>query len=329
MEYRQMGNSDLRVSAVTMGCWAIAGDWVWGPQDENEALAALHEAVECGINSFDTAEGYGNGDSERLVGRGLAAVRHKVIIATKIPSAYLQAADVRAHCEASLQRLGSDYIDIYYVHWPNWEIPFAETAETLERLKTEGKIRHIGCSNFGVRDLTDWLTHTRSDINQLAYNLLFRPIEDEILPTCVQHNVGVACYSPLMEGLLTGKFATADDVPAGRARTRQYAGSRPLTRHGEAGAETQTFAAIAEIRRICAAAGAPMAQASLAWLLAQRGVSTVVAGARSPAQVRQNAAAGSLRLPPDVLAALTQATEPLNAALGPNADMWQAPSRIR
>jgi len=329
MQYRKMGRSDLMVSAIAMGCWAIAGDAFWGPQDEAEAIAALQAAFEAGINFFDTAEGYGDGRSEELVGKALGSVRQQAIIATKVLPNHLRAEDVRAHCEASLRRLGTDYIDVYYIHWPNWSIPFAETMEAMTRLQEEGKIRYVGCSNFGRRDLTDLLKVARVEINQLPYSLLWRAIEYEILPTCLENGVSVACYSPLMQGLLTGKFSSADEVPAGRARTRHFASSRPLTRHGEPGAEAETFEALARIRQICQDAGLPMAQVAMAWLLAQPGVATVIAGALTPAQARDNAAAGSLELPQEIVQALTQATEALKARLGPNPDMWQAEPRIR
>ncbi len=333
MEYRKLGKSNLEVSVITMGCWAIAGDRLWGPQDEAEAIGALHAAVDVGINFFDSAEGYGAGRSEELIGKAFkGSLRDKVIVATKVSQGNLRPADLRAACENSLRNLGMDTIDVYYIHWPNWDIPIADTLGEMQRLKDEGEIRFMGCSNFGPRDLTELLAMDHVEINQLAYNLLFRAIEYEIVPLCVEHQVSIAPYSPLQHGILTGKFATLADIPDERARTRHFAATnRTMTRHGCPGAETETAAALTAIREICDAAGLPMAQVALAWLLEQPGVVTVIAGARNPAQIHANAAAAALKLPADVVAALTQATDPLKAALGPNPDMWQSDvnSRMR
>ncbi|MBC8443458.1 aldo/keto reductase [PVC group bacterium] len=159
--------------------------------------------------------------------------------------------------------------------------------------------------------------------NQLAYNLLFRAIEFEIKPICVREDLSVLCYSPMMQGLLTGKFATADDVPEDRSRTRHYSGDRPHAMHGGPGAEEEVFTAVAEIRQIADGLGQPMANVSLAWLLAQEGITSVIAGGRNAKQAQLNVAAADLTLPPDALEALSNATEPLKQKLGSNADMWR------
>jgi aryl-alcohol dehydrogenase-like predicted oxidoreductase len=315
-----------------MGCWAIAGDRVWGEQDEQEAIAALHTAVDVGVNFFDSAEGYGAGRSEELLGKAFKDMREDVIIATKVSQGNLRPEDIRASCEASLRRLNSDYIDVYYIHWPNWEIPFEETMGEMERLKEEGKIRFVGCSNFGKQDLEEILEISHVEVNQLAYNLLFRAIEYEIIPTCLEHDVSVAPYSPMLHGILTGKFETVEDIPDERARTRHFsAETRPMTRHGGPGAEAETAAALRRIREISDDAGIPMAQLSLAWLLEQPAVATVIAGARNPRQIKSNAEAAELDLGEDVVNALTEATDPLKEKLGKNADMWERDeeSRVR
>lgn len=329
MQYRKLGQSDLEVSAITMGGWTISGDSTWGPQDEGDAIAALRTAFDCGINSFDTAVVYGDGRSEELMGRALAGIRSEVIIANKIPPESLGAKDLKASCEASLQRLGTDYVDICYIHWPNWDIPIAETLGAMEELKQEGKVRVIACSNFGPQDLADLLEHGRVEANQVAYNLLWRAIEYEILPVCRSNKVSIVCYSPLLHGLLTGKFHSADEIPWGRTRTRHFSSDRQGSRHGEPGAEEETFEALDQIRSICREADLSMIQVAMAWLLRQEGVATVAVGARHPDQIRANAEAASLNLADDVVAALNQATEPLREKLGTNADLWQGDSRIR
>jgi aryl-alcohol dehydrogenase-like predicted oxidoreductase len=215
------------------------------------------------------------------------------------------------------------------LHWPNYAYPFEETLSVLDELQSEGKIRAYGVSNFGRRDLGACLaTGYAVRSNQLAYNLLFRAIEYEILPCCVEAGISVLCYSPLMQGLLTGKFTSVAQVPSDRARMRHYSGERPLARHGEAGAEAEAFAAVAQVRRIADELGHPMTEVALAWLLAQQGVTAVIAGGRNAEQARANARAGDLTLSQAGVEALARATEPLKRRLGPNADMWQSESRI-
>ncbi len=329
MQYRKLGRTDIRVSAITMGCWAIAGDAMWGPQDEDAAIGAIRTALDAGINSFDTAEAYGGGRSEELVGKALLGRRADAVITSKVIPAHLRPADVRLACEASLRRLQTDYIDVYCIHWPNREIPFSETMGALEALKQEGKIRVIGCSNFASLDLADLLRAGRVEMDQLPYSLLWRAIEYEVLPACRRNGVSITCYSPLLHGILTGRFHTVADLPPERSRTRHFAGSRPMARHGEAGAESETFATLDAIRAICQREALPMAHVAMAWLMRREGVASVVAGARNPAQVRDNAVAADLRLSDNLVAELDRATDGLKARLGTNPDMWESPSRMR
>lgn len=281
------------------------------------------------MNFFDTAEGYGAGDSEALLGRGLRGIRERAIIATKASPTHHEPAKLRAACEESLRLLGTDYLDLYQLHWPSREVPFADTWGAMEELIAEGKVRAAGVSNWGPRDLDELLRSGRPASNQVSYSLLFRAIEYEILPRCREEQIAILCYMPLMQGLLAGKFASADEVPPGRARSRHFSGDRPQARHGEPGFEEETFAAVRAIREIADGLGAPMAQVAIAWDLAQPGVGSVITGIRNPEQARANAAAADFELPPDALEALTRVTEPLKCLLGPNADMWQSDSRIR
>ena len=328
MRYRRLGNSDLEVSVVGMGCWAIVGDSTWGPQDEADTEAAVKAALDAGVNFFDTAEAYGDGFSEEILGKLFRGMREEVILASKASSRNHAPAALRAACEASLRRLRTDYLDLYQLHWPSREVPFADTWEAMMTLVEEGKVRAAGVSNFGRQDLTALLASGVPASNQLCYNLLFRAIEYEIQPLCVEHGISIICYSPLMQGLLTGKFRHADEVPEGRARTRHFSKDRPQARHSEEGAEEETFAAIRRIQAICDKLGVPMADAALAWLLAQPAVATAIAGMRNAHQAKENARAADLELPGEVVAELSEVTEALREKLGPNADMWQTDSRI-
>ena len=328
MKYTKIAQGQLEISSVCMGCWALAGDATWGSQEKTDSIDTVRAAIDAEINFFDTAELYGKGYSEQILGEALGADRDKVIIGSKfIRSA--EAENVKAACEESLVNLGTDYIDLYHIHWPSRDVPFAETVRAMEDLKSAGKVRHLAVCNFGPEDLSDILDLMVPSVNQLPYNLLWRAIEFEILPASLAAEVPVTCYSPMMQGLLTGKFRSADDVPAGRARTRLYSGDRPKANHGEAGAEEETFKAIAEIADLAEQSGLDMAAMTLAWLIEREGVAGVIVGARSPEQIRHNAAAGDMTLPPDVSARLDEITEPLKQKMGPNADMWNTPSRMR
>ncbi len=329
MQYRKLGQSDIEVSAICFGCWGIAGGLDWGDQDEKDAIDAMRAAHEEGVAFFDSAEAYGDGSSEKLVGKALASVRDEVVIASKASPKHFAPDELNEACDRSLRNLGTDRIDLYQLHWWTEDRPMEETLGVLDGLIEKGKIRAYAVSNFGPRDLTrlESLPH-RVQSNQVAYSLILRAIEFEIQPRCVEQNISILTYSSLAQGLLTGRFATADDVPPGRARTRHFSADRPHTRHGEPGAETETFEAIGRIRAIAEELGESMADVSLAWLMTRPGVVSVIAGARNSDQARRNARAADLELPADVSERLSQATDSLKGILGSNADPWQSDPRV-
>jgi len=324
LEKRELGMSGVQASVVGLGCWPLGGGDGWGNIAETQAIATIHAALDHGITFFDTAEAYNAGNSERVLGRALRGRRGEAVIATKISPSNAAPATLRAHCEASLRRLQTDWIDLYQIHWPlpNERVP--EALATLADLQGEGKIRAIGISNHGIAQMRAVLRE-RVPIatNQLAYNLLFRAIEFEILPLCQEHHTSIIPYMPLMQGLLAGRYHTADEVPPFRARTRHFSAERPQVRHGEPGAEEETFETVARIREIADGQGIPMAQLAIAWLLARPGVATVIAGAREPWQIEANVTAAETVLAPEAIAALAEATGPLMHKMGANADMWQ------
>jgi aryl-alcohol dehydrogenase-like predicted oxidoreductase len=322
MQYRKLGGTDLEVSAVALGCWAIIGGFNWGPQEKGESLDTIAAALEAGITFFDTAEGYGDGYSEQLVAEGLGSRRADVVIASKVSADHLAPDKLKEACERSLCNLNTDVIDLYQVHWPSREVPFDDSMRALEDLRDAGKIRYIGVSNFGPQDMREMRRVGRFESNQLPYNLLWRAIEYEIQPQCAEHNISILPYSPLMQGLLTGKFQNVADVPHDRRRTRHYSGSYELSRHGGPGYEDETFAAVDAIRVICREIDQPMTHVTLAWLLAQPAVTSVIAGARNRQQVKANAQAADLSLSPVILERLSSATAELKALLGPDPDMW-------
>jgi len=330
LEYRKLGQSDIGVSILSLGCWALVGGSEWGDQDEGEAIATIHAALDQGINLLDTAEAYGSGYSEEIVGKALVDRRDQAVVATKIGPSHTEPSVLRDYCEASLRRLQTDYIDHYIVHWPITTHSVADSFAVLDDLKREGKIRSIGVSNFGVQQLSEAIeTGVQIDNNQLHYSLLSRAIEFEVLPLCRENQITVTAYMPLLQGLLTGKFRTIDDVPPFRLRTRHFSGDRPMARHGTPGAEEETFAAVDAVRAIAEELGESMANVSLAWVMAQPGLVSAIAGARSPDQVARNVKAAELTLSPETVARLDAATDELKQKLGPNPDYWTSAENSR
>ncbi len=336
MRYRPLGSSGYEISIVSLGCWAIVGGFNWGPQDEADSLDTIAAALDAGINFFDTAELYGEGRSEQLLAKGLGRRRDGILIASKVADTHLEPTQIVEACERSLKNLATDRIDLYQMHWPSKSVPLDDSIDALLKLKQQGKIRQIGVSNFGAKWLDALGEAAARRIghhalagelcvsNQVIYSLLTRSIEFDVQPKCLAAGLGILCYSPLAQGLLAGKFASADDVPVDRARTRHFNKSRPLTRHGEEGCEAETFAAITHVKQIAAEIGAPMADVALAWCLHQPAVSSIIAGARNRKQVEENVRAANLHLADAHLAALAAATDPVKQALGPTSTYGSA-----
>ena len=315
---------------MALGCWPFAGGSVWGPQDDKDSEAAVLAALDSGVNFFDTAEGYDDdSNSEEVLGRALIGRRDEAVVATKVSPSNLNPQCVISHCDASLSRLQTDYIDLYQIHWPDHDIPIADTMSALLDLQTAGKVRAIGVCNFGTFDMAEILEHGVVVTDQLPYNLLWRAIEFEIQPLCVERDVGLICYSPLAQGMLTGRYGGADDVPLGLSRSRHFSGDREMAIHGESGQEAETFAAIGRVNQIASEAGAHPATISLAWAQSRSGVTSLLVGARNAAEVALNVPAFEYELADDVATELSAATEDLKAALGSNPDMWHSPGRMR
>lgn len=330
MQYRLLGTSGIRISVMGFGCGDLAGSAKYRPLTTAEAENLVRTALGCGINYFDTAEVYGNGESETILGHALQGTpRERVVISSKF-TARPAAADVIAACEDSLLRIGTDYLDLYQAHWPAADVPPAEILTAFDRLLAEGKIRAAGACNYGAQDLAALAPSGIIVNNQLPYSLLFRAIEYEILPVCRKRSATVTCYCPLMMGLLTGAYASADEVPDAIARTRHFAHTRPLVKdHDEAGFEDETFRAIDALQGIATDSGFTIPALSLAWLQHQPGVASVISGPRSPAEVKANAAAAEITLDRELLDNIETATAPLKHLLGPNADLWRSVPRMR
>lgn len=329
MEKYILPHSSLEISRLIFGCWAIVGGFNWGPQDERDSLAAIKEAFDQGITTFDTAEAYGGGVSENLLAKALGNQRKDMVIASKVGPGDFAPENIKKACERGLKNLKTDYIDLYQLHWPNPDLPLEDTLRALEILKQEGKIRAYGVSNFGTEYLDKCkLSGFHISSNQMAYNLLFRAIEFSILSKCVEDKVPVLCYSPIMQGLLTGKFSSETEVPDDRARTRHFTKDRSQSRHQDKGCEALTFQTIRQIKLFADELNLSMGNLSLAWLLKQQGVASAIVGGRNAEQVKKNMGTMKVKLMPDMISKLNDITAPLKDELGPNADLWQTESRV-
>ena len=348
MEVRKLGKSDLRVSVLGIGCWAFGGGTYWGEQSQDDVDRVVHKALDLGVNFFDTAEVYNDGASESSLGIALEGRRERAIVCTKVAPANASPAAMRRHCEDSLRRLKTDYIDLYMMHWPITphaiehytkdrgliETPpsVAEAFATMVALKREGKIREIGVSNHGRQQLGAVFDVTDAVVaNELAYSLVSRAIEAEVMPFCATKELGIVAYMPLQQGLLTGRFRSAEEIGPMQARSRHFHHSRGTgSRHGEEGAEKEIFAALAEMETIAAAHKTDLVTLALSWVVAHREMSTTIVGLPQPGAARpQRRPAPSTRSSPPLVDRLTALTDPVLARLGDNPDYYEGRTNSR
>lgn len=338
MERVSLKGCDVKVSPICVGAWQFNGgsaDKTWPAQDETVSKAIVDKAIELGVNFFDTAEAYGNHNSERVLARCLAGRRRDVVIASKFGRHVggsvkeYTATDIEQALTASLQALETDYIDLYQVHWSVNMADVKDTVTELNRQQALGRIRQYGICNFGSSSIRDFLAAGGKPCSlQVPYNLLWRAIEFNILQTGREQGLSVLAYSPLQQGLLTGKFYQASDVPEGRRRTRHFGkDSTHLSRHEQKGAEAETFRAISDIRSLCSKENIPMSSGALSWILAQEGVASVIVGCRTPQQLEENCRL--VKLSQDIVKRLSDCTEALKETLSDNPDMWAKTSRYK
>lgn len=296
MQYRTLGKTGWRVSAVGMGCWGIGGQW--GPVEEQEAVATVHKALECGINLFDTADAYGLGESERRLGKALQGRRDEALIATKVgnfarrsghPLSYATPQHVYLCCDASLHRLGTDRIDLYQCHIGNLADPtiFLEAFETLRQ---QGKIRAYGISSDSVDVVKQFDRDGNCAAVQLNYSILSRSAEKALLPLCAERNIGVLLRGPIAKGLLAGKF------------TRESTFADSVRSGWNEGEERQRF--LRDVERVeklrfLARDDRTMAQAALQFVIGHPAVTCAIPGAKNPDQAEQNARAADSELSND------------------------------
>jgi len=318
MEFRMIGTSGIKISSIIMGTWQ-AGKEMWVGIDDTESIKAIKAAYDAGITTFDTAEVYGDGHSEKIVGNALQNVRDKVVIATKVFSNHLRYQQVIDACHQSLKNLNTDYIDLYQIHWPPGSfgakhVPLEETMGALTDLKAQDKIRAIGVSNFSKSQMETAAKYGKIDSLQPPYSLFWRQVETDALPYCLENNITVLAYSSMAQGLLTGKFGPDHKFAKGDHRFRNKL-FQP-----ENYARVQQ--ALEKLRPIANANNITLGQLALAWIISRPGI-CAVAGARSAEQAAQNAAAANVRLSEQDLAAVDEIGKTVTDPLDDDPVMWE------
>ena len=302
MRTRRLGYTDLHLTTIGLGTWAIGGPWDygWGPQDDTESIAAIHRALNLGINWIDTAPAYGLGHSEEVVGRAIAGRRDEVIVATKCGLVWeeantwvdnqLSAESIESECEASLGRLNVNVIDLYQIHWPRPDEDIEEAWTAIARLVQDGKVRYGGVSNFSVAQLECVRSIHPVASLQPPYSMLERGVEEELLTYCHANDIGVVAYSPMQAGLLTGKYTPE------RIATLSDDDWRNRSRHFQKPELSHNLELIEGLRPIAKRSGRTLAQLSVAWVLRRPELTAAIVGARRPSQIEETVSAGDWEL---------------------------------
>jgi len=330
MELRTLGRSDVKVTPMAFGAWAIGG-WMWGGAEEREAIDAIRAAFNAGITTIDTAPVYGFGKSEELVGRAMEGIpRDKYQILTKFgmnweneqgeyffdsvdndgkPFKMYKLASkekVMKECEDCLRRLKTDYIDLFQIHWPDNSTPISETFEAVQRLIEQGKVRAAGVCNYSVEQVDEAIKTVVLASNQVPYSLINRDIEKNVLPQAIDKGMSIIPYSPLQRGLLTGKIKPGHKF--GEGDTRE--GNRFYTDENI----RRTNSLLEEIRPIAEGYNATLAQVIINWTINQPGIGTVLVGARNAQQVKDNVGALNFTLSTEDVRLITEAADRFSLA---------------
>ena len=317
MSLQPLGNSDIQISTIIMGTWQ-AGKDMWVGIEDHEIEKALRAAFDAGITTFDTAEAYGNGYSERIVGRALKDVRSEAVLATKVFSNHLTYKQVMTACERSLRNLNTDYIDLYQIHWPagsfgHKKVPIEETLGAMNDLKDQGKIRAIGVSNFNRAQLEEACRHAKIVSLQPPYSLFWRHVEKDAMPLCKEKGISILAYSALAQGILTGKFGPEPKLKKGdhRVKNRLFSPDN----YG------RILTALGQLKTIAEKYDITLGQLALAWVISQANTCAIV-GARNSNQATQNAKAMKVTLSEDDLKALDNIGKSVTDHIDENPVMW-------
>jgi len=314
MEYRKLGNSDIKVSELAFGAWAIGG-WMWGGADSKDAVRAIETAIDHGMTTIDTAAVYGFGLSEELTGKAIKGKRSKVQILTKFGLTwnekkgefffasednagkavdiyrYSSKEKVISDCDQSLKRLGTDYIDLYQIHWADPPTPVSETMEALEILVKKGKIRAGAVCNYSKELMAEAEKTYMIASNQVPYSMVNRAIEKDVVPHCIEKNIGILAYSPLQRGILTGKIKKDHKFNDGD--------TRPNTLYYKEPNLSSIINLTEDLRKIANDRKVTLSELVLNWTIQQPGITCALAGARNSAQVLENVKAVDFKLSED------------------------------
>ena len=304
MRARKLGHTELELTTVGLGTWALGGPWQfgWGPQDDADAIAAIVKGLELGVNWIDTAAVYGCGHSEELVAKALKQTNIRPLIATKCGLLWnekkervpcLKPESIRKECEDSLTRLGVDVIDLYQMHWPEPKDEIEDAWAEMAKLKKEGKVRHIGVSNYNIEQLKRVRKIHPVASLQPAYSMIHRELEVELLGFCADNNIGVVVYSPIQRGLLTGKFyrERLAGLPADDHRRTNSDFTEPRF--------SATLELVEQLKPIARRNNITLAQLAIAWILRREEVTSAIVGARRPDQIEETHKAADIDLGPD------------------------------
>lgn len=327
MEYRQLGNTDVTVSAITYGAWAIGGR-MWGSQDHNDALAAIRTSIDAGITTIDTAAVYGFGHSEELIAEALTGQRDKVVIMTKFGlrwdgdekgqlrwhthdlqgkpvtiRKYAAPESVILECERSLQRLRTDYIDVFQIHWPDDDTPVEETFGAVEKLIKQGKVRAAGASNYPPELLARAQSVLPLACAQPPFSMVLRQAAEDVIPWCMENGVGVVAYSPLQRGLLTGKIKPGHEFAEDDHRRENFLFTPTNIE--------RINAFLDSIRPIADAHSATLGQLAINWTVHQPGLTAALVGARNATQASENAKALDFNLSEEEISQINNCLEAL------------------
>ncbi len=330
MEKRVLGKSSVKVTPVTLGAWAIGG-WMWGGAEMKESIRTIHACHTHGITSVDTAPIYGFGYSEEVVGKAVKGKRGSYEILTKAGMRwddvqgvfyfttrdnegrtrevykYSGRESVISECEASLRRLGTDYIDLYQIHWPDDSTPIEETMEALQQLMDQGKIRAAGVSNYSVEQMEQASSVISLSSNQVPYSMVRRDIEEDVVPWSMKHNCSILAYSPLQRGLLTGKITPETPFAPGD--------SRPELPHFRVNNLIKTNQFLESIKPVALEKGVTLSQLVIGWTLQRPGISVALVGARNTRQAEQNARGAEVILSAEELEVIDTALDQLKLEL--------------
>jgi aryl-alcohol dehydrogenase-like predicted oxidoreductase len=322
MEYRNLGDSDLKLSVITFGAWA-AGGWMWGGADRNNAVAAIRASYDAGVTSIDTAPAYGQGASEEIVGEAIKGLpREKLQILTKYGlrwnstkgSFHFKSKDNDGHeidiykyagkesiiseCEDSLRRMGTEYIDLYQIHWPDVTTPISETMEAVSKLIQQGKVKYAGVCNYNVEELKEARKTIPLVADQVPYSMVKRDIEKDVVPYCIENNLAILAYSPLQRGLLTGKMKPGWVFAPGDHRAEIYYFTNENINRANAFLE--------KLRPMAGEKKATLSQLVLRWTMEQPGITIALVGARDAVQAIENAKAMEVHLSSEEIAFINE-----------------------